>query len=81
MRALLTLVERDFGRYGPLVRERWDAFERALANEAVEVEAAAVAQRQRGEYAVAAASLTAFMARAVDALVARAAALRREISA
>lgn len=33
-RALLTLVERDFVRWAPLVRQRWDAFEAELRDEA-----------------------------------------------
>ncbi len=30
MRRLLVLVARDFGRFGPIVRRRWDAFGAAL---------------------------------------------------
>jgi hypothetical protein len=38
MRALLSLVERDVARFGPLVRARWDDFEGGLALEAGGIE-------------------------------------------
>jgi len=74
MRALLELVERDFARFGPVVRARWDAFEAALAREAAAEEAHAAA-----EPAAAPTRLTAFMERTVDAWLACADALCREL--
>src|SRR5262245_8760292 len=81
MRELLSLVERDFERLGPLVRARWDAFERALEEEAHAVEAEATSARRGGRPAVASAVLTAFMARAVGGYVDQAGALVRELTA
>lgn len=37
MRDLLTLVERDFARWVPVVRRRWDAFEAGVRDEAAAV--------------------------------------------
>jgi len=76
MRELLTLVERDFARFGPLVRARWDAFEARLARDVAAVEDAA----RRGDQPQADV-LTHFMQRAVDAYLAEADALVREIAA
>jgi secernin len=75
MRVLLELVERDFARFGPVVRARWDAFEAALEREAATEEAQAAA-----EPAAAPARLTAFMERTVDAWLACADALCRELA-
>ncbi len=77
MRELLTCVERDFARFAPRVRARWDAFESSLAGEAAEVEAAARSAGRRDGGGL----LTAFMSRAVDAYLAEAETLAREISA
>jgi secernin len=74
MRVLLELVERDFARFGPVVRARWDAFEAALEREAAAEEAQAAAKP-----AAAPARLTAFMERTVDAWLACADALCREL--
>jgi dipeptidase len=73
MRELLTLVERDVGRFGPEVRARWDAFEATLVAEAVDVEA--TARQARDPVSV----LTAFMERGVDRYLAEADALRRDL--
>lgn len=58
---LLTLVERDFDRYGPQVRSHWDTFENDVlaAAEAIETEAAALLRR--GQRDAAAARLSEFM--------------------
>src|SRR5581483_9387596 len=64
-RELLSLVERDFARFAPGVRARWDAFEAALAPEAEEVERAAAAARRDGRRDEAAEALTRFMERTV----------------
>jgi dipeptidase len=80
-RELLSLVERDFGRFAPPVRARWDRFERALAGQAAAVESAASAARRAGREEEARALLTALMAEAVDRYVAEAEALVREIGA
>jgi dipeptidase len=53
-RALLTLVERDFARWVPVVRRRWDPFEAELRDEAATMAGAS------------AEALAAFMRRAVD---------------
>jgi dipeptidase len=45
MRALLSLVERDFARWVPVVRRRWDAFEAD-----VRTEAATVSQADAGSF-------------------------------
>jgi dipeptidase len=79
MRALLSLVERDFARYGPIVRARFDALEAALAEEAAFVEAASVAARRTGEGAGAAHRLTAFMERTVDRFLEEVGRLAREL--
>ena len=79
MRRLLVLVARDFGRFGPIARRRWDAFEAALAREAAGVEAGAEAARRGGRTPAAAAALTAFMDRSVDAYLAEAEELAREL--
>ena len=60
-KALLTLVERDWGRYGPPVRQYWDEFEQMLAGEADEVEAKAMRLRRAGQAEAAARLLTRFM--------------------
>ena len=63
MRELLTLVERDFERYAPPVRARWNAFEADCTREASAVEEEATALARRG--ASVAATLTDFMDRTV----------------
>jgi dipeptidase len=73
MRELLTLVERDSPRFGPIVRARWDAFEAELVAEASVVEATAV---HAGDPAR---PLTAFMERAVDRYLDHARRLRGEL--
>ena len=80
MRELLSLVEHDFECRGPLVRAQWDDFETALAGEAAGVEAEAMAARRAGRPAAASAVLSAFMARAVDGYLTRAATLVRELA-
>jgi secernin len=67
-KALLTLVERDWGRHGPPVRAAWDAFEQEIARETDEVEQQAMRLRHSGEPDAAARLLTRFM----DSNVARA---------
>ena len=79
MRTLLTLVERDFDRWGPLVRARWDVFEAALAREAAGVEAEAETARRAGRTSQAAKLLTAFMERTVDTYLAETEWLAREL--
>jgi secernin len=78
MRELLTLVERDFARRGPVVRARWDGFEGGLAREAAAIEAEAREERSTVSRA---ALLTDFMERAVSAYLREAGALVREIAA
>jgi len=75
MRELLTLVERDFARFGPLVRARWDAFEAALDREAREIEARARGAPDR------AAVLSSFMEATVDRYLGEAEALVRDLAA
>jgi dipeptidase len=75
-RELLGLVERDFARFAPRVRERLDALEARLADEAAEVEG----QARRREPADRAALLTDFMQRGVTEWLGELAALVREIS-
>ncbi len=70
-RTLLTLIERDFDRYGPRVRAYWDEFEQGLMCEAEDVEARAVAQRRAGDHDGAGALLSQFMARNVAAMMER----------
>jgi len=77
MRELLTLVERDFARFAPPVRARWDAFEAELAHEASGVEAAAAAHRDARRAAI----LTDFMQRAVTTYLSELETLVRETAA
>jgi dipeptidase len=79
MRELLSLVERDFPRFGPRVRARWDRFEARVAGEAEAVETEARAARRSARAETAHAVLTAFMARTVDAFLGEADALVREV--
>ena len=72
MRALLSLVERDVARFGPLVRARWDDFEGCLAREAAGIE---TGRTPSGTV------LTDFMRCAVEKFLAEADALVREIGA
>jgi len=58
---LLSLVERDWERYGPKVRAAWDEFEQSVCERAVRVEADALEFRKRGDHTGAAALLTSFM--------------------
>ena len=60
-KALLTVVEQDWPRYGARVRAYWDEFEQVLAGEADEVEAKAVRLRRAGQSDAAARLLTRFM--------------------
>ena len=78
MRELLTLVERDFARWGPFVRARWEAFEGGLARESAAIEAEA---RGKRDDASRAALLTGFMERCASAYLCEAGALVREIAA
>jgi secernin len=75
MRELLSLVERDFGRFGPRVRRRWDAFEADVDAEraAVEADAATAGDPAR--------MLGPFVARTVEMYMETAGALVREIAA
>jgi dipeptidase len=59
---LLTLVERNFERYGPLVRAYWDQWERDVRTKATEVESEALRSRRNGVPTTAAKLLTDFMA-------------------
>lgn len=79
MRELLTLVERDFGRYVPRVRSVWDELEHRLADEAAAVEARAEALRRAGHASQAAELLTALMDRAVEWFLDRSGDLVRDL--
>jgi dipeptidase len=68
-RRLLDLVERDYARFAPRVRARWDALEETWAREAADVEANGPA------------ALEAFMARTVTTWLAELDALVREVGA
>ena len=81
MREILTLVERDPPRLAPLVRARWDSFERATTRAAGAVEAEAREAVRSGDRAGAAALLTGFMAGTVAEYLGHAEALVREIAA
>jgi len=81
MRQLLSLVERDFARFGPVVRARLDAFEARLERDAAALEADTIAARRAGEGAGAARRLTAFMERAVDEYLAEVERLARDLAA
>lgn len=59
---LLTLVERDFGRYAPPVREAWDRFESDTLRRAETIETEAVQMRRAGDSAAAVNHLSRFMA-------------------
>jgi dipeptidase len=77
LQALLGLVERDFERFGPLVRSRWDDFERSMLERAAEVEARALSEgpAQRRE------RLTRFMAENVAAMLQKTEELIAELQA
>jgi secernin len=60
-KALLTLVERDWGRHADAVRVYWAEFETILIREAAEIEAQAVRLRRAGEHDSAARLLTDFV--------------------
>src|SRR5262249_32098868 len=79
-RELLTLVERDFAKLGPLVRASWEPFENALVEEAARVEAEAASARRAGHGDAAPAVLSAFTARAVDEFLGRLDGLLHELS-
>jgi hypothetical protein len=81
MRDLLTLVERDFPRFAPLVRARWDALETGFERDAVGVEAEAAAARRAGRTTEASALLTACMARSAAAYTATLETLLAELRA
>lgn len=76
MRELLTLVERDFARFGPMVRDRWDGFESGVESEVAAVEADAAAAPERASMI-----LTAFMERVVVQYLAAVQAMIRELQA
>jgi dipeptidase len=59
---LLTLVERDFERYGPPVREAWDRFESDTLRRAETIETEAAEMRRAGDSTAAANHLSRFMA-------------------
>jgi dipeptidase len=80
LRELLTLVERDFAHFAPIVRARWDAFETVLARRAAVVEAEAEAARRAGHHDDAAVLLSGLTSRSVDAYLLEAEALVREIA-
>ena len=81
MRELLTLVERDPPRFAPLVRARWDAFEKATTRAAGAIEAESREAIRSGDRAGAAGLLTGFMAGTVAEYLGHAEALVREIAA
>jgi dipeptidase len=58
---LLDLVERDFGRYTPIVSARWNDLEEEVASRAAGVEAEALAEQRAGRSTAASALLTHFM--------------------
>jgi dipeptidase len=68
---LLTLVERDFDRYGPRVRAYWDDFEQRLLAGAEEVEGAAAIRLRHDDQNGAAEMLTGLMERNVTAMLER----------
>jgi secernin len=79
MRELLSLVERDVARLGPVVRAYWDRFEAGVARQTAEVEAEAEAARRAGRARAASALLTSFMRRTFDSYLAETAARVPEI--
>lgn len=60
---VLTLVERDFDRYGSRVRTHWDALEERLLGEAEAVEREALARLRRNDHDAAATLLSDLMER------------------
>jgi len=74
MRELLTLVERDFARLGPVVRARWDEVEAELVAEGRAVETQALGAANRS------AVLAAFMERALDRYLEEGERLVRELA-
>ena len=80
-RTLLSLVERDFARFAPRVRARFDDFEAGLAGEASAIEAEVEGAWRAGRMAEGAVHLGDFMARSVERYVELTAALVREIGA
>lgn len=80
MRELLSLVERDFAGRTPRVRAVWDELEAWLGREAAAAEAEAARRRWAGDGEGAADVLTALMERAVEAWLARAGELVRELT-
>ena len=80
-RTLLSLVERDFARFAPRVRARFDDFEAELAEEASGIEAEVEGAWRAGRMAEGAVHLGDFMARSVERYVELTAALVREIGA
>ena len=71
MRTLLSCVEHDPARFGPLVRARWDELEVDLAPRVAAVEAEAESLRRAGRGDDARAVLGGCSARAVAAYVER----------
>jgi len=80
-RTLLSLVERDFARFAPWVRARFDAFEAELMEEGRKIEAEVETAPRAGPTSEGARRLSGFMARAVDRYLELTAALVREIGA
>jgi dipeptidase len=69
LKTLLTLVERDFARFGPLVRSAWDRFEATTLERAAAVEAEALAERRAGRIQSASTMLTNLMEDNVKAML------------
>lgn len=77
MRRVLSLVERDFARFGPRVRAYWDAYESTLADEVAALEADGGPAGEQARRA----RLTDCMARAAEGFMTRAARLITELEA
>jgi dipeptidase len=80
MRTLLSCVEHDPLRFGPVVRARWDEFEATLAAEVTALESEVESARRAGRSEAARTTLTACMDRAVDRYVAQADTLIKELT-
>jgi dipeptidase len=81
LKALLSLVERDFERFGPIVRSAWDRFEAAILERAAAVEAEALAERRAGRSGAASDLLTKLMEENVRTMLCKADELMEEIQA
>jgi dipeptidase len=78
---LLALVDRDPARWAPMVRERWEAFEARVDDDALDVERRAADALGAGDRAAAAACLTRFVERVVDDWLVMLDAMVNELSA